>query len=63
MTDDAGATQWCLPARIHQAEGVLSVRLEISVPEAAVALRAIAHHAGTPLIDVARDVLVDREPG
>jgi AmiR/NasT family two-component response regulator len=42
---------------VHQAEGMLSVRLDISVPEAVVVLRTMAHDAGTPLIDAARRVL------
>ena len=51
------APEGYLPPVVHQAEGMLSVRLDISVPEAVVVLRTIAHDAGSPLIDAARHVL------
>ena len=53
------ATQY-LSAEVHQAEGVLSVRLGLTVPEAASVLRTISHCAGAPLVDVARQVLIGR---
>ena len=46
---------------VHQAEGVLSVRLGIPVREAAEALRSRADWANRPLIDVACEVL-DSQP-
>ena len=42
---------------VHQAEGALSVRLSISVPDAVVMLRARAAFEGVELIDAALDVL------
>jgi hypothetical protein len=54
---EAFAPEGYLSPLVHQAEGMLSVRLDISVPEAVVVLRTIARNAGTPLIDAARRVL------
>ncbi len=44
-------------AQIHQATGMLSVQLGVSVEEALVRLRAHAFAEGRPVIDVARDVV------
>ena len=44
---------------VHQASGMVSVQLDVSVDHALVRLRAHAFRTGTPLIDVARGV-VDR---
>lgn len=44
---------------VHQASGMVSVQLGVSVDHALVRLRAHAFRTGTPLIDVARSV-VDR---
>ena len=42
---------------VHQASGMVSVQLEVSVGEALVRLRAHAFAHGRPLTDVARDVV------
>ena len=44
---------------VHQASGMVSAQLDVSVDHALVRLRAHAFRTGTPLIDVARNV-VDR---
>jgi hypothetical protein len=59
--DTAAATPRYLPAAIHQAEGALSARLDISIGDAAETLRLIARDTGTPLADVARQVLAARQ--
>jgi hypothetical protein len=48
-------------ARIHQAEGVLSVLLGVSVEQAAVSLDLKAQFGGTSLADAADRVLRDHE--
>lgn len=53
---DAGASFHYV---VHQASGMVSAQLEVSVDHALVRLRAHAFRSGTPLIDVARSV-VDR---
>jgi hypothetical protein len=53
---DAGASFHYV---VHQASGMVSAQLEVSVDHALVRLRAHAFRTGTPLIDVARSV-VDR---
>lgn len=55
------APEGWMAAEVHQAEGVLAARLNISVPEAIATIRTIAHRAGTPLIDVARHILAGPE--
>jgi hypothetical protein len=60
--NDAVATERYLPAAILQAEGALSARLDVDIREAAETLRAIARDTGTPLVDVARQVLAGRPP-
>ena len=45
---------------IHQATGMLSVRLGVSLGEAMVRLRAMAYTEGRPLAEVARDVIARR---
>lgn len=47
-------------AEVHQAAGMLSVQLGISVVEALVMLRTRAHHRGEQLTDVARMVVERR---
>ncbi|MGH9150409.1 MAG: GAF and ANTAR domain-containing protein [Acidimicrobiales bacterium] len=47
-------------AEVHQAAGMLSVRLRVSVGEAMVRLRARAYSEGRPLSDVARAVIARR---
>jgi GAF domain-containing protein len=42
---------------VHQASGMVSVQLDISIAEALVRLRAYAFANGRPLTDVARDVV------
>ncbi|MFI8997498.1 ANTAR domain-containing protein [Streptomyces sp. NPDC053542] len=42
---------------VHQATGVLSVRLGVPMAEALVRLRAQAFAAGRPLVDVAREII------
>lgn len=42
---------------VHQAEGVLSVRLGVSISEAAMVLRVRAESAGSSLEDAAHDVI------
>jgi hypothetical protein len=49
-------------AEVHQATGMLSVRLGVTVGDAMVRLRALAYSEGRPLAEVARDV-VARGPG
>ena len=44
---------------VHQASGMVSAQLDVSVDHALVRLRAFAFSSGTPLLDVARSV-VDR---
>lgn len=48
-------------AEIHQAAGMLAVRLGVSVGEALVRLRALAYAKGRALADVARDVVTGEE--
>lgn len=55
-------TEQYVVAEVHQAEGVISVRNDISIAEAATVLRRISHCAGASLIDVAREVLGERRP-
>ncbi|HEY2221843.1 ANTAR domain-containing protein [Actinomycetospora sp.] len=57
MIKSAVTPEWRHPAQVHQAEGVLSARLGVTIPEAVVVLRTISHCVGAPLIDVARKVL------
>jgi hypothetical protein len=45
---------------VHQASGVLSVQLEVSVGEALVRLRAHAFGTGRPLSEVAAAVVAHR---
>ncbi|WP_206506587.1 ANTAR domain-containing protein [Streptomyces chrestomyceticus] len=47
---------------VHQATGVLSVRLGVPMDEALVRLRARAFASGRPLTEAARDVLSDLPP-
>ena len=47
-------------SEVHQATGMLSVQLDVSLDEAFVRLRAHAFAAGRPLREVARDVLAGR---
>ncbi|MEU2559174.1 ANTAR domain-containing protein [Streptomyces longispororuber] len=49
-------------AEVHQATGVLSVRLGISLPEALDRLRARAHASGRSLTGTARDILRQELP-
>ena len=44
---------------VHQASGMVSAQLDVSVDNALVRLRAFAFSSGTPLVDVARSI-VDR---
>lgn len=44
-------------AELHQATGMVAARLEVSVGDALVRLRARAYADGRPLLDVARDVV------
>ena len=44
-------------AQVHQAAGILSARLDVSVSEALIRLRAHAYAAERPLTDVAREVV------
>ncbi|MEU7485394.1 ANTAR domain-containing protein [Streptomyces sp. NPDC042319] len=48
-------------AEVHQATGMLSVRLRISLDEALLAIRTEAFSSGRPLLEVARDVIARRE--
>jgi len=47
-------------AEVHQASGMLAVRLGLNVGEAMVALRALAYSEERPLAEVARDVVAHR---
>ena len=49
-------------AEIHQATGMVSVQLEVSVEEALVRLRAYSFAQGRSIADVARDVVARRLP-
>lgn len=53
------AEEWAYPAVVHNAAGMVSEQLEISVAEALLRLRALAFATGRRVRDVARDV-VDR---
>ena len=46
-----------LRAQVHQASGMLSKQLEITITDALVRLRAYAYAQGRPINDVARDVV------
>lgn len=61
--DPGGSPADGLPLRraeIHQATGMLSVQLGVSIEEALVRLRAHAFAQGRPVIEVARDVVARR---
>ena len=45
---------------VHQATGMLAVRLGVTLGEAMVRIRAIAYSEGRPLAEVARDVIARR---
>lgn len=47
-------------AEVHQATGMVAARLEVSVGDALVLLRAHAYAADRPLLDVSRDVVARR---
>lgn len=47
-------------AEVHQAAGILAARLEVSVSEALVRLRAHAYAAERPLAEVAREVVTGK---
>jgi hypothetical protein len=63
VIDDAVPSGGCVAPEVYRAEGVLSVRLGITVGEAAEALRNRARRADRPLIDIAYEVLDDRQYG
>ena len=46
-----------LRAQVHQASGMVSKQLEITITDALVRLRAHAYARGRPINDVARDVV------
>ncbi|WP_042448797.1 ANTAR domain-containing protein [Streptacidiphilus jiangxiensis] len=54
---DGGAL---LHAVVHQATGMVSVQLDVSLPQALLRLRAHAYSSGRPLTDVSRDVVARR---
>jgi hypothetical protein len=58
--DQPEAVEGFLFPEIYQAQGVLSVRLDISVAEATEAMRACADREGAPLVDIALEVLAGR---
>lgn len=47
-------------AEVHQAAGILSVKLDVSLPEALVRLRAHAYTSDRLILDVARDIIDNR---
>jgi AmiR/NasT family two-component response regulator len=47
-------------AEVHQAAGMLSVQLELRIPEALARLKAHALATGRSVLDVARDVIAHR---
>jgi hypothetical protein len=49
-----------LHAVVHQATGMVSVQLDVSLPQALLRLRAHAYSSGRPLTDVSRDVVARR---
>jgi hypothetical protein len=57
MHDDTWELPWTQVAKVHQAEGVLSSRLDIDIDEAALLLRAYTDEAQASLTDIALDVL------
>jgi hypothetical protein len=58
---DEVADQHRRQARIHQAEGMLSVMLGVSTEQAAVSLELKAQFGGTSLAEAAHRVLSDHE--
>ena len=64
--DRAGGLRpgWEQPATyrpdVHQATGMISVQLEVSLAEALVRLRARAHAEDRPVAEIAADVLTRR---
>ena len=48
------------PAEIHQAAGMLTAQLEVSIIEAFTRLRAHAAATHRPVLDVSRDIIAHR---
>jgi len=59
-TADRLAALGAYRAEVHQASGMISVQLDVSVAEGLVRLRAHAFREGRPLADVAADVVAHR---
>ncbi|SEL26367.1 ANTAR domain-containing protein [Streptacidiphilus jiangxiensis] len=49
-----------LHAVVHQATGMVSVQLDLPLPQALLRLRAHAYSSGRPLLDISRDVVARR---
>ncbi len=49
-----------LQAVVHQATGMVSVQLDVPLPQALLRLRAHAYSSGRPLLDISRDVVARR---
>jgi len=60
---DTDALPWTQAAKVHQAEGVLSSRLDTNIDEAAQLIRAYADEAQASLTDIALDVLASLPNG
>jgi len=62
LDDDlsAGSARTLLHAIVHQATGMVSVQLAVSLPQALLRLRAHAYSSGRSLTDISRDVVARR---